>query len=145
MAQKVGEEGLELALASVGQSDAEVVGEAADLLYHLLLLLQARQLSLPQSSRSSQHGMKASEEICQSVVQKRARALLLYAGGRLERTLSRGARQELGGRQEPSRAIRQRRSVSSTCARRIPAANISCRCASATRTKRMRTAASPPG
>lgn len=48
MAQKVGEEGLELALASVGQSDAEVVGEAADLLYHMLLLLQARQLSLPQ-------------------------------------------------------------------------------------------------
>jgi phosphoribosyl-ATP pyrophosphohydrolase/phosphoribosyl-AMP cyclohydrolase len=48
MAQKVGEEGLELALASVGQSDAEVVGEAADLLYHMLLLLQAKQLSLPQ-------------------------------------------------------------------------------------------------
>ena len=48
MAQKVGEEGLELALASVGQSDADVVGEAADLLYHLLLLLQAKQLSLPQ-------------------------------------------------------------------------------------------------
>ncbi len=48
MAQKVGEEGLELALASVGQSDADVVGEAADLLYHMLLLLQARQLSLPQ-------------------------------------------------------------------------------------------------
>ncbi len=48
MAQKVGEEGLELALASVGQSNADVVGEAADLLYHLLLLLQARQLSLPQ-------------------------------------------------------------------------------------------------
>jgi phosphoribosyl-AMP cyclohydrolase / phosphoribosyl-ATP pyrophosphohydrolase len=48
MAQKVGEEGLELALASVGQSDAEVVGEAADLLYHVLVLLQAKQLSLPQ-------------------------------------------------------------------------------------------------
>lgn len=48
MAQKVGEEGVELALASVGQSDAEVVGEAADLLYHVLLLLQAKQLSLPQ-------------------------------------------------------------------------------------------------
>jgi phosphoribosyl-AMP cyclohydrolase / phosphoribosyl-ATP pyrophosphohydrolase len=48
MAQKVGEEGLELALASLGQSDAEVVGEAADLLYHVLLLLQAKRLSLPQ-------------------------------------------------------------------------------------------------
>jgi phosphoribosyl-ATP pyrophosphohydrolase/phosphoribosyl-AMP cyclohydrolase len=47
IAQKVGEEGLELALASVTQSDDEVVGEAADLLYHLLLLLKARNLPLP--------------------------------------------------------------------------------------------------
>ena len=47
VAQKVGEEGLELALASVAQSDDEVVGEAADLLYHLMLLLKARHLSLP--------------------------------------------------------------------------------------------------
>lgn len=46
MAQKVGEEGLELALAAVAQSDAEVIGEAADLLYHTLLLLRARGLSL---------------------------------------------------------------------------------------------------
>ncbi len=47
VAQKVGEEGLELALAGVAQSDDEVVGEAADLLYHLMLLLKARHLSLP--------------------------------------------------------------------------------------------------
>ncbi len=47
IAQKVGEEGLELALASVAQSDDEVVGEAADLVYHLMLLLKARHLSLP--------------------------------------------------------------------------------------------------
>jgi len=46
IAQKVGEEGLELALASVAQSDAEVVGEAADLFYHVLLLLKSKQLSL---------------------------------------------------------------------------------------------------
>lgn len=46
IAQKVGEEGLELALAAVAQSDAEVVGEAADLLYHTLLLLQVKNLSL---------------------------------------------------------------------------------------------------
>jgi phosphoribosyl-ATP pyrophosphohydrolase len=31
----------------VTQSDDEVVGEAADLLYHLLLLLKARNLPLP--------------------------------------------------------------------------------------------------
>jgi len=48
VAQKVGEEGLELALAAVAQSDTEVIGEAADLLYHLLLLLQVKQLSLAQ-------------------------------------------------------------------------------------------------
>jgi phosphoribosyl-AMP cyclohydrolase / phosphoribosyl-ATP pyrophosphohydrolase len=48
IAQKVGEEGLELALASVAQPDAEVIGEAADLVYHLLLLLKAKRLSLQQ-------------------------------------------------------------------------------------------------
>jgi phosphoribosyl-ATP pyrophosphohydrolase/phosphoribosyl-AMP cyclohydrolase len=48
VAQKVGEEGLELALAAVVQSDQEVIGEAADLLYHTLLLLRARQLTLSQ-------------------------------------------------------------------------------------------------
>ena len=46
IAQKVGEEGLELALAAVAQSDAEVIGEAADLLYHTLLLLEVKGLSL---------------------------------------------------------------------------------------------------
>ncbi|HEY5263417.1 MAG TPA: bifunctional phosphoribosyl-AMP cyclohydrolase/phosphoribosyl-ATP diphosphatase HisIE [Steroidobacteraceae bacterium] len=48
VAQKVGEEGLELALAAVAQSDEEIVGEAADLLYHTLLLLKAKGLSLSQ-------------------------------------------------------------------------------------------------
>jgi phosphoribosyl-ATP pyrophosphohydrolase/phosphoribosyl-AMP cyclohydrolase len=48
IAQKVGEEGLELALASVAQSDAEVIGEAADLLYHVMLLLKSKHLSLKQ-------------------------------------------------------------------------------------------------
>ena len=48
IAQKVGEEGLELALAALAQSDEEVLGEAADLLYHVLLLLESRGLSLGQ-------------------------------------------------------------------------------------------------
>lgn len=48
IAQKVGEEGLELALASVAQSDQDIIGEAADLLYHTLLLLKAKGLSLSQ-------------------------------------------------------------------------------------------------
>jgi phosphoribosyl-ATP pyrophosphohydrolase/phosphoribosyl-AMP cyclohydrolase len=46
IAQKVGEEGVELALAAVGESDAALLGESADLLYHLMVLLRARSLSL---------------------------------------------------------------------------------------------------
>lgn len=48
IAQKVGEEGLELALAAVAQSDEEIIGEAADLMYHSLLLLKSKGLSLAQ-------------------------------------------------------------------------------------------------
>jgi phosphoribosyl-ATP pyrophosphohydrolase/phosphoribosyl-AMP cyclohydrolase len=46
VAQKVGEEGVELALAAVTQSNEEILGEAADLVYHMLVLLQAKGLSL---------------------------------------------------------------------------------------------------
>lgn len=46
IAQKVGEEGLETALAAVAEEDGALLGEAADLLYHLVVLLQARGLSL---------------------------------------------------------------------------------------------------
>ncbi len=46
IAQKVGEEGVEVALASVTESDDKVIGESADLLFHLLVLLKKRGLSL---------------------------------------------------------------------------------------------------
>ncbi|EQD65083.1 bifunctional phosphoribosyl-AMP cyclohydrolase/phosphoribosyl-ATP pyrophosphatase protein, partial [mine drainage metagenome] len=46
IAQKVGEEGVETALAAVAEDDEALRGEAADLLYHLLVLLRARGLSL---------------------------------------------------------------------------------------------------
>lgn len=46
VAQKVGEEGVETALAAVTGDDDALAGEAADLLYHLLVLLRARGLSL---------------------------------------------------------------------------------------------------
>lgn len=46
MAQKVGEEGVETALAAVAQEDEELLGEAADLVFHLTVLLRARGLSL---------------------------------------------------------------------------------------------------
>jgi len=46
IAQKVGEEGVETALAGVVQDDAALLGESADLLFHLIVLLRARGLSL---------------------------------------------------------------------------------------------------
>lgn len=47
VAQKVGEEGVETALAAVVGDDAALLGEAADLVYHLLVLLRSRGLDLP--------------------------------------------------------------------------------------------------
>lgn len=46
VAQKVGEEGLEVALAGAGEADDALVAECADLLYHLLVLLRSRSLPL---------------------------------------------------------------------------------------------------
>jgi len=46
IAQKVGEEGVETALAAVAQDDPELLGEAADLLFHLTVALRARGLGL---------------------------------------------------------------------------------------------------
>ena len=46
VAQKVGEEGVETALAALQKNTREFTGEAADLLYHLIVLLRARKLSL---------------------------------------------------------------------------------------------------
>ena len=46
VAQKVGEEGVETALAAVKSGKKEFVNEAADLLYHLIVLLQVKKLSL---------------------------------------------------------------------------------------------------
>lgn len=45
IAQKVGEEGIETALAAVAGDKAELTAEAADLVYHLTLLLQSRGLN----------------------------------------------------------------------------------------------------
>ena len=46
IAQKVGEEGVELALAAVAGSQQEIVDEAADLVYHLIVLLADKGLSI---------------------------------------------------------------------------------------------------
>lgn len=46
VAQKVGEEGVELALAGVNDTEQKVVEETADLLFHTLVLLRARGVPL---------------------------------------------------------------------------------------------------
>jgi phosphoribosyl-ATP pyrophosphohydrolase/phosphoribosyl-AMP cyclohydrolase len=46
IAQKVGEEGVEVALAAVTGADRALLAESADLLFHLAVLLRARGLSL---------------------------------------------------------------------------------------------------
>lgn len=46
IAQKVGEEAVELALASVAHDRSRTISEAADLLYHTLVLLSFHNLSL---------------------------------------------------------------------------------------------------
>ncbi|WP_298123160.1 bifunctional phosphoribosyl-AMP cyclohydrolase/phosphoribosyl-ATP diphosphatase HisIE [Brevundimonas sp.] len=62
-AQKVGEEGVETALAGACGPDEELASEAADLVYHLLVLLRARHMSfqdvldvLAQRAQAAKHG-----------------------------------------------------------------------------------------
>lgn len=50
IAQKVGEEGVELALAATSGSQQETIDEAADLVYHLIVLLAHSNLSLGEIS-----------------------------------------------------------------------------------------------
>jgi len=46
VARKVGEEGVEVVTAALAESDERVVSEAADLIYHLYVLLAARGLDI---------------------------------------------------------------------------------------------------
>jgi phosphoribosyl-ATP pyrophosphohydrolase len=45
-ARKLGEEAIETVLAGASQGDEELKAEAADLLYHLLVLLESRSVSI---------------------------------------------------------------------------------------------------
>ena len=58
IAQKVGEEAVELAIAAVQGDNARTISEAADLMYHLLVLLEANDLSLADLSAelAARHG-----------------------------------------------------------------------------------------
>lgn len=46
IAQKVGEEAVETAMAVAADNNGEIICESADLLFHLMVLLEARGLSL---------------------------------------------------------------------------------------------------
>ena len=45
-AKKLGEEAVEAAIAAVGEDRTRMIGEAADVLYHLLVVLYARGIAL---------------------------------------------------------------------------------------------------
>ena len=61
-AKKLGEEAIELALASVGESRERMIEESADLVYHLLVVLKARDIKRAEveavlGARVSQSGL----------------------------------------------------------------------------------------
>jgi phosphoribosyl-ATP pyrophosphohydrolase len=61
-AKKLGEEAVELALASVGEGRERLIEEAADVIYHLLVVLKARDIKLTEveavlGARASQSGL----------------------------------------------------------------------------------------
>jgi len=45
-AKKVGEEAVEVAIAAIAQDKPALIAETADLLYHLLVLLESREVTL---------------------------------------------------------------------------------------------------
>ena len=62
-AKKLGEEAVETVIAAVHEDDKHLTGEAADLLYHLLVVLHARGISLAQvqavlAERQRQSGLE---------------------------------------------------------------------------------------
>lgn len=63
MAQKVGEEGVELALAATAGKRNEIVDEAADLIYHVIVLLADQGVSLTDVADrlESRHSGKSGE------------------------------------------------------------------------------------
>src|SRR5690606_32734956 len=46
MARKLGEEAVEVTIAAISDTREELIGESADLLFHLLVLLSARDISI---------------------------------------------------------------------------------------------------
>ena len=46
VAQKVGEEGVETVIAALAETETDLINEASDLVFHLLVLLREKNLSL---------------------------------------------------------------------------------------------------
>ena len=63
-AKKLGEEAVETALAAVGEDNERVVAEAADLLYHLLVVLEVRGIALAEveAALAQRTGLSGLEE-----------------------------------------------------------------------------------
>src|SRR5258705_8194504 len=62
-AKKLGEEAVETVLAAVGEDRDHLIGEAADLLYHLLVVLRARGIALAEveavlATRTTKSGLE---------------------------------------------------------------------------------------
>jgi phosphoribosyl-ATP pyrophosphohydrolase len=55
ISQKVGEEAVELVVAANAEDEGRVAAESADLLYHVLVLLQARGVPLDAVWRELEH------------------------------------------------------------------------------------------
>ena len=63
-AKKLGEEAVETALAAVGEGRDRVISEAADLMYHLLVVLEARSIDITEveAALAKRTGMSGIEE-----------------------------------------------------------------------------------
>ena len=63
-AEKFGEEAIELIVASVKKKKKEIIGEAADTLYHMLVLLRSKNISINEvlSELASREGISGIEE-----------------------------------------------------------------------------------
>ena len=63
-AEKFGEEAIELIVASVKKKKKEIIGEAADTLYHMLVLLRSKNISINEvlSELTSREGISGIEE-----------------------------------------------------------------------------------
>jgi phosphoribosyl-ATP pyrophosphohydrolase len=62
-AKKLGEEAVEMAIAAVAEDRGRLIGESADLIYHLLVVLTARGVSLAEveaalEQRTTQSGLE---------------------------------------------------------------------------------------